>query len=112
MKLTLSNHEACTLIAAKHNLFVEEVEVLSPMAPPPAPVSTVVKPNIYSTEAINALLAIWDEAYAQAERNLGEKVGYPNKIAIIKAVRALTQANLKDAKDFTEEQLLKERLPF
>lgn len=58
------------------------------------------KESIHDPVVREAIIAIWDEA-----RNAEGDFRDVNKIALIKAVRTLTSAGLKDSKDFVEDVL-------
>lgn len=81
MKLTVSNIEAKSLIAEKHNLHVDDV-LIDPVVPA-------------STNNVDICRAFL--------RNLPEATVRGNKINLIKATRTITGMGLKEAKDLVEE---------
>jgi len=101
MKLVVTAFEARNLIAEKYNLSPEVVEIAatSPDMASKPPLDEYAK---------NAFVALFQEAQRIAPcRNRNA-----NKISLIKSVRMLANASLKEAKDFVEEGLLGERPTF
>lgn len=97
MKLTLTNYEAQDIVAKKYNFPPEDVEI---KMPPPLPAQ--VKQDINNIEIRNALCTIFDE---------GRAVGHGKHLqtlALVKAIRTLTNAGLFDAKTMAEQM----NLPF
>ena len=105
MKVILTNAEACAAVATKYNLFADEVEIQGkPQAA--APVPPALGNGISCDIVRGALIAIFDEG-ARVGRD-----GSRYKIALIKAVRTLTDCSLKEGKDFVEQTLLNEHCHF
>ena len=101
MKVILTNTEACNAVATHYNVHPHEVEIEGkPLAALYAP---ALEGGINCTAVRNALCTLFVEG-----RYWGSN---PNKIALIKAVRTLTDCGLKEGKDFVEQTLLNEK-PF
>lgn len=87
MKLTVSNSEARDIIARSHSLANYEVFI--------EPENVTQSPNrgdINNPILRDAIATLFKEGRAD----------YVNKIAVIKAIRTLTNAGLKEAKDLAE----------
>lgn len=106
MKIILTNAEACAAVAVKHNLFADQVEIEPKPFTPLKQFAPVTENGIGCDIVRGALISLFDEG-ARVGRD-----GSPNKIALIKAIRTLTDCSLKEGKDFVEQQLLNENCHF
>jgi ribosomal protein L7/L12 len=117
MKLIVNRTDIENFFAAKAGLEPHQIQIdiVSEPIVPSMPVvqsiaSHIVRDAIDTifTEAYNAGAS--DNAIAQGTSQFGRKSHYINRIALIKAVRALThETSLKDAKDFVEDVLVRKR---
>jgi ribosomal protein L7/L12 len=117
MKLVVNRTDIENVFAAKAGLEPHQIQidiVSQPIVPMMPVVPHLTNHNIREaidtifTEAYNAGAS--DNAAAQGTSQFGRKSHYINRIALIKAVRALThETSLKDAKDFVEEVLVRKR---
>lgn len=105
MKIIVTNAEACAIVASRHSISPHQVEIEPSPFTAPKQFAPVTENGINCPYVRDALRAVFDE---------GVRVGCGgprNKIAIIKAIRSLTDCTLKEGKDFVEVDLLKEH-PF
>lgn len=99
MKVILTNTEACNAVASHYNVHPHEVEI---EGKPLVHYPTMLQDGIACPHVRDALRSLFDEG-ARVGRD-----GSRNKIAMIKAIRTLTDCNLKEGKDFVEMVLLNE----
>ena len=101
MKLQLTNSEARQIVSDKFNVFAHEVEIEPKPSTAIPNYSPVLEGGVGCSAVRHALCTLFIEG-----RYWGSN---PNKIALIKAVRSLTDCSLKEGKDFVEEVLLNEK---
>lgn len=103
MKIILTNAEACAVVATRYSVCTNQVEIESKPSEVAKQFAPVTENGITCPNVRESLRLLFDE---------GQIKGYgatrPNKIALIKAVRGLTDCSLKEGKDFVEQELLKE----
>ena len=95
MKLIINRNDIIDTFAEKTGLSGDQIEIdANSIVGFQSPKDTITDPAVR-----DAIYTIWDEA------NKGRDGFVVNKIALIKAVRTLTSAGLKDSKDFVEDVL-------
>ena len=95
MKLIINRTDIIDTFAQKTGLDANQIEIDTNSVVGFQPT----KDTITDPVVRDAIYTIWNEA------NRGRDGFYINKIALIKAVRTLTSAGLKDSKDFVEDVL-------
>lgn len=104
MKLTYQLFEVEQLIAEKHNLPVDQVQIDPASLPPSHSETPALVLNAANKEA---LMQIFDEARAIGKSAAKENNPWVDKIRLIKAIRVIfPSASIKEAKDFVEQILL------
>jgi hypothetical protein len=106
MKIILTNAEACAIVASRHSVGAHQVEIEPKPFALPQQLAPVTENGIGCEVVRGALISLFDEGV-----NIG-RCGPRNKIALIKAIRTLTDCSLKDGKDFVEQSLLNEHCHF
>jgi hypothetical protein len=100
MEVIIKYSEVQNLVAAKHNVRPENVIITFNYGEkldnnPPTN-------DFNSLGVVQALMTIFDEGKTLAARNQDK---YVSKIALVKAIRTLTNANLKEAKDLADNMV-------
>ena len=99
MKLQLTNSEARQIVAEKYSVSAYEVEIAASSLPPPPPVAAFFN-SVGTAEIRTALTNLFDEGHVYGR---GQR---PNKIAMVAAIRTLTNCDLKSGKEFVDQLLL------
>lgn len=108
MKLVINRTDIIDVFAAKSGLEPHQIEI-DVVSQPIVPSFPKIN-SLLDVEVRNAIESIYDEAMNIQEEYRAGKGICPNKIALIKAVRALVpNTSLKDAKDYVENGLLARR---
>ena len=101
MKLQLTNSEARQIVAEKYSVSAYEVEIAaSSLPPPPPPPVSALFNSVGTAEIRTALTNLFDEGHVYGR---GQR---PNKIAMVAAIRTLTNCDLKSGKEFVDQLLL------
>lgn len=95
MKLIINRTDIIDTFAQKTGLDANQIEIDTNSVVGFQPT----KDTITDPVVRDAIITIWRESISH------DAVGVINKIALIKAVRTLTSAGLKDSKDFVEDVL-------
>ncbi len=111
MKLVINRTDIENVFTSKYGVDRHEIEidiVSQPIVP------SIPKINsLHDVEVRTAIASIFDEAMNIQDQYREGKDVCPNKISLIKAVRALVpNTSLKDAKDYVENNLLDHRRSF